>query len=380
MASNKEKHLGNRADYQDAAAYLEDYGTLEGWEAPVGATYKTGEELMDFWKSAGVDKNNDGTLSADELKPQMDATLKYWNAKPKRSKMNAISEEFRRTLPYVAAVAPFAPAGSFLGSIAKGTSSLGKLGSIMTGGGKFAKSPIVNALIKQAISKAAGGAGMETLGKTMQFGSVGHGAADMFNKGIYAPQKIMAGDMPMGTGAGGRAVGDSKYRLSDIGSERPDQYTLGGMNDPNAGNQYGLGGSLEDLPPLGSDNPDFQEILDLQKYNINPDAGKYGGQMGQIKLPPIPGIGTGAATGGAKPGGGSASGGGAGGGQNLLAMGLLTGMLGKAFEGDNKPAPAPPASPGTSNLPSYANLLGFATTSDAIEDQKNRLKFKGRYA
>jgi hypothetical protein len=188
MASNKEKHLGNREDYQDLAGYIEEYGTPVGWEAPVGATYKNWGELEKFWKGAGVDKNADGELSMDEINPQMDATLAYWNTKPKRSKMSAISEEVRRTLPYIAAVAPFAAPGSFLGSIAKGTSSLGKLGALATGGGKLASNPIMNTLLKQAISKGIGGVdGLKTLGGTMKMGSLGHGVADYMNKGIYAP-------------------------------------------------------------------------------------------------------------------------------------------------------------------------------------------------
>lgn len=379
---SKAQHLGNREDYQDAAAYLEDFGTLEGWEAPVGATYKTGEELMDFWKSAGVDKNNDGKLSAEEMKPQMDATLAYWNAKPKRSKMNAISEEVRRTMPYVAAVAPFAAPGSVLGGIAKGTSSLGKWGQLLTGGGKFAKNPLVNAAIKQAISKAAGGAGMDTLGNVMKYGAVGHGAADMFNKGIYAPQKIMQGEHDMiNSKLEQMKQGGSKWTVGGLKDQKPDKYSLGGLDDPQAGNQWGLGKELDSLPQLGSDNEILKEIYNLQKYGFNPGAQGHGG-AGYSTVPPnMPGgtrppSGYGSGSGGA--GGGSAKGSGA---QNLLAMGLLTGMLGKAFEGDNKPSPAPSGGGGGTQyggMPTYGNLVGFATTSDAIEDQKNRLKYGRR--
>lgn len=373
---NKQQHLGNREDYQDAAAYLEDFGTLEGWEAPVGATYKTGEELMNFWKSAGVDKNNDGTLSAEEMRPQMDATLAYWNAKPKRNKMNAISEEFRRTLPYVAAVAPFAGAGSVLGSVAKGTSGLGKLGAILTGGGNFSKNPMVNMMIKQALSKAAGGAGMDTLGSVMKMGSMGHGAADMFNKGIYAPEKVrptMANGITQGEHDWGKS---DKYSLSSLGRGEPEKYTLGGLDDPNAGNQYGLSGSLPDLPPFGSDNETMQEILDLQKYGFNPGAPGHGGQRQSTTPRPIPGLSTTGGAGGMRGGGGTA-----GGGMNPVAMGLMTSLLGKAFEGDNKPSPAPaPAPTGGAGLPTYGSLIGMATNRDAMEDQRNRLKFGRRTA
>jgi hypothetical protein len=186
----------------------------------------------------------------------------------------------------------------------------------------------------------------------------------------------------MGQGGASNQAGGNKYSLSNMNTPQGEKYTLGGLDDPQAGNQYGLSGSLEELAPLGSDNPIMQEILKLQEYGFNPGAPGHGGQTPSTRPPAIPGLGGGAGTGtGTKPGGGSASGGGGNSMANLAAMGLLGSVLGDAFKGDDKPAPAPATGGGYgAGLPTYGSLIGMATTRDAIKDQENRLKYAGRTA
>lgn len=324
-------HNATLQDVYDAQDWLENYGTLDGWQSQNG-TGNSAQSWQSIWRGMGVPMTPEG------ISKQLEFSRQQYESGPRKAKIGRLSDKAGEVLPYLAMAAQFVPGVGTALSSAVGP----KVAGVLTGAAKFSNNPLMNYGAQALASKALPGLGKGFLIANMGKALNTPGAKAMSQipgmLGFLTPPPItgVRADLEQtnhsqngttsissasGTGAGMLAgvLGEGGLKIPETTQIKWEQLSAlpGGSSAPNSNMGQSQNNGILQHQPINSPNA----------FN------------------------------------------------NTLGLGLLAGLVEKVFKKDDRTAPAPQP---VASLPSYGNLLGMATNADAQADQRARLRALGR--
>lgn len=368
---NTALHYATQQDVQDAADWLDAYGTLDGWQSQNG-TGNTADSWKSIWHGMGVNVDDPQAIAH-----QLQVSGAQYAKGPQTAKIGKLTDP--KNLMMLASVAGAAIPGVNT-ALAKAIGP--KAAGLLTGGAKFSNNPMTNMFGQALAAKLVPGYGQAAMIHNIG-GAVGLPGAQSTSQipGMagYKPQAMP--NIAGGIGAWGQAASQGAHDTVGAGGAQGGgsswmdaiKGAYGGITgDATGGGNWmdSLKGAYGNVTGGSASGPGGNV-----SGHVGAGMGNAGGQVqgGGSTIPHQGGTQTGQTGGGA--GGGLLSGGL---GQAAL-MGLLTKYLDKA---DSKPSYTGPTAPsGASSLPTYQSSLGLITNQDAAEDQRRRmLAAQGRAA